>query len=129
LSGPPPENLAFRVTSSDAGSRLDKLVVARASVGRRRAAQLFSMGRVRMDGALVKKSAIARDGALVEVDLSEAAEPSTDLLPELDLRLETAELVVVSKPAGQPSVSLRGGRPNSLAARHLDVWVARRGAR
>jgi len=116
LSASPAQNVVFRVTGGEAGQRLDKLVVARASVGRRRASELFAASKVRVDGVLVRKSALAREGALVEVELGEPLELADEALPELDVRLETPELVVVSKPAGQPSVTLRGGRPNSLAA-------------
>ena len=102
------EHLRFVVTPEDAGQRLDRWVAARAGVGRRRA----------------RAADAVTSGASVELELSrEHAEP--DPAAPLDVRLETPELVVVHKPAGQPTAPLRpdelGTLANALVARYPET--------
>lgn len=108
--------IEFVVEPDEGGTRLDKLVVARVTgLGRRRATELFAKGRVTIDGKRVQKGDPAPAGATVRValGLEGGAVPEPDA--PLDVRHETSAYVVVSKPAGQPSVPLSGEETGTLA--------------
>jgi 23S rRNA pseudouridine1911/1915/1917 synthase len=82
--------------------RLDKwLALQEPITSRSRAAQLISLGYVRIDGKIQKASAKVKSEMLVEIKIPDASD--TDLVP-LDLPLEVffedEDLVVVNKPAG-----------------------------
>src|SRR5258706_8379041 len=102
------KTLSFTVTPEDAGKRLDKLVAERAELGRRRVAEIFASGSVRVGGKRVVKGEPARVGDEVVVELALDDRPKPEANAALEVRLETRDLVVVSKPAGQPSAPLRG---------------------
>jgi 23S rRNA pseudouridine1911/1915/1917 synthase len=101
-------SLTFVVAEAEAGERLDKLVVARASIGRRRAAELFSAGRVTVNGRRATKGDAARAGDEIGVDLQVDDRPPPEPDAPLVVRLETPDLVIACKPAGQPTAPLRG---------------------
>ena len=108
--------VTFRVAADEVGQRLDRLVVKHASgLGRRSATELFARGAVRVEGRRAKKGDRPPAGAEITV-LLEGAEV---VLPEpgapLDVRLETTSVVVVSKPAGQPTAPVRLGERGTLA--------------
>jgi len=108
--------IVFRVAPTEAGVRLDKLIVRHApGLGRRRAAELFQAGQVQVDGRRAKKGELGTADSEIRVELGEpdGAAPEPDA--PLDVRLERPELVIVSKPAGQPSVALRGLERGTLA--------------
>lgn len=106
---------SFRVEPGDAGKRLDKLVTERAAHGgRRKVAELFERGAVRVGGHVVKKGALAREGDVVTVELAAPILPETNA--PLVVRLETAQVVVVEKPAGQPTAPARDGDTGTLAS-------------
>jgi len=102
------KTLTFTVPPEEAGHRLDKLVVARTELGRRRTSELFADGRVTVAGRPASKGEPARPGDEITVLLSADDRPRPEPDLALDVRLETPHLVVVSKPAGQPSAPLRG---------------------
>jgi len=102
------KTLTFTVPPEEAGHRLDKLVVARTELGRRRTSELFSDGHVTVAGRPASKGEPARAGDEVTVLLNADERPHPEPELDLDVRLETAHLVVVSKPAGRPSAPLRG---------------------
>jgi 23S rRNA pseudouridine1911/1915/1917 synthase len=108
----------FVVEASQAGQRLDKLVVALVpGLGRKGARRLFEEGRVRVNDKRPNKGDLAREGDRLSLALPDSAGP--DAAPEpgapLDVRLETPDLVVVEKPSGQPTAPLRDGEKGSLA--------------
>ncbi|HVW24217.1 MAG TPA: RluA family pseudouridine synthase [Polyangiaceae bacterium] len=106
--------IAFRVTRDEAGRRVDKLVAEHGkSGGRRKVAELFERGAVRVGGHVVKKGAVAREGDSVSVHLSDAIRPEPDA--PLVVRLETRDVVVVDKPASQPTAPARDGDVGTLA--------------
>jgi 23S rRNA pseudouridine1911/1915/1917 synthase len=108
--------LKFQVDGGEAGERLDRLVVRHAgALGRRRAAALFAQGAVRVDGRRATKGELARAGSTVEVDLGEPDRAAPEPQAALDVRLETEHVLVVHKPAGQPSVAVRGADRGTLA--------------
>jgi 23S rRNA pseudouridine1911/1915/1917 synthase len=107
--------VAFLVTFAEDGRRVDKLVAEHAkSGGRRKVAELFERGAVRIGGRVVKKGTVAREGDAVTVQLTEALRPEPDA--PLAVRLETRDVVVVDKPAGRPTAPARDGDRGTLAA-------------
>jgi 23S rRNA pseudouridine1911/1915/1917 synthase len=126
--------MKITVTEADAGQRLDKLLVTHApGLGRAGAKRLFSAGKVRLvpagrDRAVrADKGDVAAAGDVLEIDVDEGA--STSAVPDPDapltLALERDDLVIVDKPAGQPSAPLelgeRGTVANALAARFPEM--------
>ncbi len=123
----------FTVSESEAGTRLDKLLVQRvAGLGRAGVKRLFSLGKVRVRTELegrahrASKGEVAQGGQVIEVDVEEH---SVDAVPDpeapLHVVFETAQLLVLEKPAGQPTAPLQPGEKGSLAnalvARHPEV--------
>ncbi|HEY6560251.1 MAG TPA: RluA family pseudouridine synthase [Polyangiaceae bacterium] len=121
------ERVALTIAATDANVRLDKLIVQRLGVGRRAAGLLFADGRVTIAGRRAKKSELARPGDELVVHLDTPAEVLPDPDADLDVRLETPELVVVSKPAGQPSVPVPGSESGTLASALLARYPEMRG--
>jgi 23S rRNA pseudouridine1911/1915/1917 synthase len=108
----------FRVEAAQAGERLDKLVVlAVPGLGRKGARRLFEEGKIRVNGKRPSKGALAREGDRVSIALSPTVSPGAAPQPEalLLIRLETRDLVVADKPAGQPTAPLRPGEIGTLA--------------
>ena len=108
----------FEVDSALAGTRLDKLLVALIpGLGRRKASRLFEEQRVRVGGRRASKGAVARQGDRISVDLPD--EIGHGVVPEPDaplvVSLETDRIVVVEKPAGQPTAPIRDGETGTLA--------------
>jgi 23S rRNA pseudouridine1911/1915/1917 synthase len=96
------------------GQRLDEFLAAALAVGRRTAARLAARSRV--DGRQAHKGDRVRAGAAVTVPhVDVAADAPPDRAPTV-LR-ETASVLVLDKPAGLPTVALRGAGGDSLAAR------------
>jgi 23S rRNA pseudouridine1911/1915/1917 synthase len=108
----------FRIEAAQAGERLDKLVVTVVpGLGRKGARRLFEDGKIRVNGKRPNKGDLAREGDQVTVTLPETSGP--DAVPEpsaeLVVRLETEHVVIVEKPAGQPTAPLRDGESGTLA--------------
>ena len=105
----------FELGSADRGLRLDQFVARALDIGRKRAQALCDAGEVRVDGRVGKKGQMLGGASLVEV--RELAGESPEAEPELalDVRLERPDLVVVSKPAGMPTVPLAAGERGTLA--------------
>jgi 23S rRNA pseudouridine1911/1915/1917 synthase len=108
----------FEVDAAQAGMRLDKLLVALLpGVGRRKASRLFDDGLVRVGGRRATKGTVARLGEIITVTLPDDADHGA--IPEPDaalvVTLETDRIVVVEKPAGQPTAPIRAGETGTLA--------------
>lgn len=110
-----PRVVSFRLDATADGQRVDRLVAELLPTTRAEARELCAAGAVRLDGRRVRKGARARAGATLEIHLE--AGPLVVPEPELplDVRLERADLVVVSKPAGMPTVPLTRGERGTLA--------------
>jgi 23S rRNA pseudouridine1911/1915/1917 synthase len=109
---------SFVVESVQAGQRLDKLVVAVIpGLGRKGARRLFDEGRIHINGRRPNKGDVARQGDQVTIALPDTAGPDAIAEPNAALwvQLETPLLVVVEKPAGQPTVPIRDGETGTLA--------------
>ncbi len=89
-----------RVSSEDAGRRLDAFVAALPEVGTRALAErLVRAGAVRVDGERRPKSHRLGGGEELEVDLPEKAAPAGPV-PQLVVVYEDEHVLVVDKPAG-----------------------------
>lgn len=127
------ERLAFRIAQEDAGQRVDRLIAARdPRVSRRVAAELCRSGCVRIDGRAARKGELARAGSEISVVLPELASARPDPDVALAVVLERDDLVVVDKPAGQPTAPLsadeRGTLANGLVARYPELAPLGHGA-
>lgn len=109
------ERRTLEVADDEAGLRLDRFLVRRCpELGRRTAASFIERGRVRVAGRRAAKSRMLAAGEQVEIPLDWGLVPAAE--PELPLcvRLERADLVVVDKPAGQPTAPLSADETGSL---------------
>ena len=114
------------VSAEEAGARLDKFLVQRCpELGRRAAADFIERGLVRVGGRRAVKSTRLAAGDVVTVPLDWAEAPAAEPELALDVRLERDDLVVVEKPAGQPSAPLsaseRGTLAGALIARYPEM--------
>jgi len=122
---PPPDPVRRRIVSAaDAGRRVDDVVAEMLGVGRRAAVRLLDQ--VRLDGRRVRKGDRVAPGGeilLPELRPGEIAVAAPDPDPGEPgpvVRRATADVFVVDKPAGLPSVAIAGRGGESLAA-----WAAR----
>lgn len=105
-----------RVEPEEAGERLDKLLTRRfTGVGRKLARELFQAGAVRIAGQRAQKGDRAEAGAEIVVDVPEVKAVIAEPEAALDVRLETKDVVVVQKPAGQASAPIEPEERGSLA--------------
>lgn len=121
--------MRITVTTSDAGTRLDKLLVKHlTAVGRAQVKRLFDEDRVHLvlanDPARgggerkvkARKGDVCTDGQVFDVGVDElSSEAIAEPEARLDVVLETDLIVVVEKPAGQPSAPLQPGERGALA--------------
>jgi 23S rRNA pseudouridine1911/1915/1917 synthase len=127
--------MKITITDAQAGTRIDKLLVqAVPGLGRAGAKRLFEKGRVRLQaggegrGRIASKGDVAAAGDVLEVDIEES-ESGGAAVPDpeapLSIVLERPELLVVEKPAGQPTAPLnpgeRGTLANALVARYPEL--------
>jgi 23S rRNA pseudouridine1911/1915/1917 synthase len=110
-----PRRVEFVVEQREAGERLDRVLVERvASLGRKRARELFAAGSVLSGGRPARAGAPAKAGVTISVELDEGgAAPDSEIA--LDVRLELEPVLVVFKPAGVPTAPLRPGEIGTLA--------------
>jgi 23S rRNA pseudouridine1911/1915/1917 synthase len=115
-----PENPELVVTDALDGARLDKATVqlAEGTLSRAKVKRAIEAGEVRVNGrrrpkgALVAKGdRITLEGVAAEGDESAVA----DATVPLNVRFESSAVVVVDKPAGQPTAPLRAGETGTLA--------------
>ncbi|HVZ34946.1 MAG TPA: pseudouridine synthase, partial [Polyangiaceae bacterium] len=121
-------NHSFTVEQGAAGERLDKfLVQSSPELGRRGARWLTENGRVTVNGIPALKSYRLSVGERVDVwqEYGSAPEPEPEL--SLSIVLEREDLVIVDKPAGQPTAPLGDLERGSLAAALLARYPEMRG--
>lgn len=101
------------------GSRLDKALAALLDgSSRARVKTAIAEGAVRVNGRRMSKGGVVSAGDVLTVELGEMTDPNAPATPEdapLDVRFESDKVVVVDKPAGQPTAPLRGGETGTLA--------------
>lgn len=108
----------LQVPEAQAGERIDKFLIAELpGLGRSGARKLFEAGRVRVNGRRARKGDVVEAGDNVSVALPDVAGPEAVAEPEapLEVLLETAEVLVLNKPAGQPTAPLALGETGALA--------------
>lgn len=114
--GGDPDRLEFVVEPADAGKRLDKVVQRHLiGYGRRAVAELFARRAVRADGRLVNKGDLSRAGEAITILLSDLQRIAPEPFAPLKVVLATHDVVVVSKPAGQPTAPVILGETGTLA--------------
>jgi 23S rRNA pseudouridine1911/1915/1917 synthase len=118
----------FVVSADDAGVRLDKLVVRESGHGRAAVKRLFEEGAVRLaSGKKVDRNAPLPVGSEVVLTLPDVDDDGpivVEASPAIPLAvlLERDDLVVVNKPANQPTAPLRGGETGTLANALVGRW-------
>lgn len=113
----------WSVPSSLAGERLDKAVVQLAGAGagasRARVKKAILSGAVRVNGRVVAKGALVQAGDEISLASEEAVRAGdSPCIPEdgmLTVRYESPLVLVVDKPAGQPTAPLRADETGTLA--------------
>ncbi len=109
----------FVVTEALDGARLDKATVELASgtLSRAKVKRAIDAGEVKVNGRWRPKGAVVAKGDTISVTLpvevGEAAVPAPEA--ELSVRFESPAVLVVDKPAGQPTAPIRSGEKNTLA--------------
>jgi 23S rRNA pseudouridine1911/1915/1917 synthase len=99
------------------GARLDKAIAhLLPELSRARVKRAIELGAVRVNGKRVPKGGTLAKGDTVRIDVGRVADAPAAPDPEAPLTvvLETAEVVVVDKPAGQPTAPIRPGERGTL---------------
>ena len=122
--------LEVTVTNELNGARLDKAVVALVEgASRSRVKRAIEDGSVSVNGRIVAKGGVVKEGDRIVVDDGAVRTGDSPCIPEPDaaltLRHESAKVLVVDKPAGQPTAPLRsdevGTLANAIAGRHPEL--------
>ncbi len=99
------------------GARLDKAVAELIpELSRARAKRAIEMGAVRVNGRRLPKGGTVSRNDVLRVDVAQIADAPAVGTPGAPLKvvLETAQLLVVDKPAGQPTAPLKPGETGTL---------------
>jgi 23S rRNA pseudouridine1911/1915/1917 synthase len=111
-----------KITAETAG-RADKVLAHHfPEVGRRRLAELFDEGSVKIGGRRARKGDRVAVGDVLELLreplTGDALRPAPDpaAAARLEILVERADIIVVSKPAGMPSQPLRAGELGTAAS-------------
>lgn len=110
----------YEVPEALAGSRLDKVAAQLVTgLSRARVKRAIEDGNVRVNGKRRPKGALVQAGDRLTVDETKVADPDAAAAPTKDaplvVRLENASLLIVDKPAGQPTAPLRPEETGTLA--------------
>lgn len=112
------------------GTRVDKAIVALApGASRARVKKAIESGEIRVNGKTVPKGGIVKSGDVVVLDDALVRAGESPCVPEPDVPLvvrhESPKVLVVEKPAGQPTAPLRAGEKgtlaNALVGRHPEL--------
>ncbi len=124
--------MRFSLSADEGGVRLDKVLCARIpGLGRAAVKRLFAEGRVRIvgEGAAGRRAVkgdVGAEGLVIEVEVSSTDTAAVaDPAAPLTVVLETDRVIVLEKPAGQPTAPLdpgeTGALANALLARYPEV--------
>ena len=119
----PVEDYEFAVPDTLDGARLDKALTELVpGASRARVKKAIESGSVRVNGRRAPKGTQVKTGDALSVSLEGSAElassdtPATgDPSAKLAIAWKTPKVLVVDKPAGQPSAPLKGGETGTLA--------------
>lgn len=113
----PPDVRDVVVPDTLHGARLDKAVAQLVpDLSRARVKRAIELGAVRVNGKRVPKGETVASGDTVRIDVGRVAEAAAIATPGAPLVVvyETATIVVVDKPAGQPTAPIRPGETGTL---------------
>jgi 23S rRNA pseudouridine1911/1915/1917 synthase len=99
------------------GVRLDKAITELLpELSRARVKRAIELGAVRVNGRRQPKGGIVATKDVILIDIAQVADAPAVATPGAPLRvvLETAQIIVVDKPAGQPTAPLRPGETGTL---------------
>ncbi len=99
------------------GARLDKALTELVpELSRARVKRAIDLGAVRVNGRRIPKGGTVASGDRVRIDVAQVAEAPAVATPDAALRvvIETDQVAVVDKPAGQPTAPLRPGEVGTL---------------
>lgn len=105
------------VPDSMDGTRLDKAIAQLLpDLSRARVKRAIDLGAVRVNGRRLPKGGTVAKGDAVRIDVAQVADGPAIAAPELSLKvvLETDQVIVVDKPANQPTAPLRPGETGTL---------------
>jgi 23S rRNA pseudouridine1911/1915/1917 synthase len=116
-AGGAPDVREVVVPESLAGARLDRAVAQLVpELSRARVKRAIELGVVRVNNKRMPKGGTLAAGDVVRIDVGQVAEapavPNAEASPKIVL--ETATVVVVDKPAGQPTAPIRPGETGTL---------------
>jgi 23S rRNA pseudouridine1911/1915/1917 synthase len=109
-----------KVSAELAGARLDKAVVELVSgASRAKVKTAIADRKIRVNGRVLPKGGLVKEGDVITFDANDFVAGEAPCTPDPDAPLtvlhETKKVVVVDKPAGQPSAPLRAGEMGTLA--------------
>ena len=121
--------LEVTVTDELNGARLDKAIVALVEgASRARVKRAIEEGTVSVNGRIVAKGGVVKEGdrILVDPELGSVAAPCiAEPDAPLNVRHESPKLLIVDKPAGQPTAPIRsdetGTLANAIAGHHPEL--------
>ena len=122
--------LEVMVTNALNGARLDKAIVALVQgASRARVKRAIEEGNVRVNGVLVAKGGLVNEGDRIEIEENTIGSGDEPCVPEADavlvVRYESPKVLVVDKPAGQPTAPIRadekGTLVNALVGHHPEL--------
>jgi 23S rRNA pseudouridine1911/1915/1917 synthase len=99
------------------GARLDKAIAQLLpDFSRARVKRAIELGAVRVNGRRLPKGGMVAKGDAVRIDVAQVAETPAVATPDAPLKvvLETEQVIVVDKPANQPTAPLRPGETGTL---------------
>ncbi|MGD0675871.1 MAG: RluA family pseudouridine synthase [Polyangiaceae bacterium] len=99
------------------GARLDRAIAELVpELSRARVKRAIDLGAVRVNGRRVPKGGTVASGDRVRIDVAQVADAPAVPTPDAPLRVvfETDQVVVLDKPAGQPTAPLRPGEVGTL---------------
>jgi 23S rRNA pseudouridine1911/1915/1917 synthase len=115
-----PTTKEFEVPPELDGSRVDKAALALVvGLSRAQVKRAISEGAIRVGGRVRPKGASVAKGEILSVTTDAATEGDGSAVPEVDVPLtvvhESPLVLIVDKPAGQPTAPLRPGETGTLA--------------
>ncbi len=114
---PAPSVRELVVPDSLDGARLDKAIAELLpELSRARAKRAIDMGAVRVNGKRLPKGGTVSSKDVLRIDVGQVADAPAIGTPGAPLKvvLETAQVVVVDKPAGQPTAPIKPGEVGTL---------------
>ena len=108
---------AFVVPPALHGARLDKGIAQLVpELSRARVKRAIELGAVRVNGRRMPKGGTLSEGDAVRIDVAQVADTPATGTPGAPLKivLETAQVVIVDKPAGQATAPIRPGEIGTL---------------